>query len=54
MARVTLEDVVEVLAKHASAPNDPDDAATLAGFNQQVADDAAKAQTSSVKGKPNA
>lgn len=37
--RVTVDDVVELLAKHASTPSDPDDADTLARFNQQVVDD---------------
>ena len=40
--KVTFEDVVEVLAKHAGTPSDPDDAAMLTTFNQQVADDKAK------------
>jgi len=42
--RVTLDDVVEVLAKHSASPNDPDDADTLSRFNQQVADDRAGKQ----------
>lgn len=37
--RVTLDDVVEVLAKHSASPNDPDDADKLTRFNQQVIDD---------------
>lgn len=37
--KVTIDDVVEVLAKHASAPSDPDDADTLSRFNQQVLDE---------------
>jgi hypothetical protein len=37
--RVTLDDVVEVLAKHSPSPNDPDDADKLTRFNQQVIDD---------------
>lgn len=36
--KVTLDDVVEVLAKHSSAPNDPDDQETLRLFNEQVAE----------------
>jgi hypothetical protein len=47
---VTFEDVVEVLAKHAPSPNDPDDAATLTRFNQQVADEAAKSSQPTAKG----
>jgi hypothetical protein len=53
--RVTLEDVVEVLAKHSSTPNDPDDAQTLTDFNQQVIDEknkAAEQPVSATKGKP--
>lgn len=53
--RVTLEDVVEILVKHASSPNDPDDAETLSLFNQQVADDREKATAKPEppqKGKP--
>ena len=33
--KVSLENVVKVLAKHAGTPNDPDDAATLAAYNEQ-------------------
>ena len=42
--RVTLDDVVEVLAKHATTPNDPDDADTVSRFNQQVIDEREKEQ----------
>lgn len=45
--RVTLDDVVEVLAKHSASPNDPDDADKLSRFNQQVRDDQAQQQPSS-------
>lgn len=40
--RISNDDALAVLAKHAASPNDPDDAETLASFNQQVADDRAK------------
>jgi hypothetical protein len=52
--KVTLEDAVEVLAKHASAPSDPDDAATLTRFNQQVADEKATTteKQATPKGRP--
>jgi hypothetical protein len=33
--KISLEDVVKVLVKHAGTPNDPDDAATLTAFNEQ-------------------
>lgn len=52
--RVTLEDVVEILAKHSSTPNDPDDAQVLTDFNQQVIDERTKAAeqpSPSTKGK---
>lgn len=39
--RVTRDDVLSVLIKHAPTPNDPDDADTLARFQQQEADKAA-------------
>jgi hypothetical protein len=52
--KVTLDDVVEVLAKHAAMPSDPDDAATLATFNEQVAEGKTKTAetTTTAKGKP--
>jgi hypothetical protein len=55
--RVTMDDVVEVLAKHAGSPVDPDDAETLRLFNEQVTEDKAKASESppsqqTTKGKP--
>lgn len=52
--KVTVDEVVEVLAKHAGTPNDPDDAETVTLFNTQVAEDKAKTQEqpSTVKGKP--
>jgi hypothetical protein len=37
--KVTVDDVVEVLAKHSASPNDPDDADTLSRFNEQVAEE---------------
>jgi hypothetical protein len=37
--KITFEDVVEVLAKNAAAPSDPDDADLLTRFNQQVQDE---------------
>jgi hypothetical protein len=55
--KVSLDDVVEVLAKHAGTPNDPDDAETISLFNEQVTEARAKAaesSTSSGKGKSNA
>jgi hypothetical protein len=57
--KVTVDDVVEVLAKHAGTPIDPDDADTITRFNQQVAEDKEKKQSgpeskapSSAKGRP--
>jgi hypothetical protein len=52
--KVTLDDVVEILAKHFIAPVDPDDADTLTRFNQQVIDDrvARESAVSTPKGKP--
>lgn len=49
---VSLEDVVEVLAKHAGTPVDPDDAATLARFNQETADDKVKQEESKASAQP--
>jgi hypothetical protein len=49
--KVTFEDVVEVLAKHAGTPSDPDDAATLVAFNEQTAAEKTK-ETPAPKGKP--
>jgi hypothetical protein len=48
--RVTLDDVVEVLAKHFPSPNDPDDADTLTRFNEQVTADKARKETSPQRG----
>jgi hypothetical protein len=41
--KVTLDDVVEVLARNATTPVSPDDADVLNRFNQQVADEQAAA-----------
>jgi hypothetical protein len=54
--KVTVDDIVELLAKHASTPSDPDDADTLARFNQQVIDarveQESKPATATPKGRP--
>jgi hypothetical protein len=54
--RITVDDVVEILVKHATAPNDPDDAEALTRFNEQVKEDREKAATAPTpqKGKPSA
>ena len=49
--RVTFEDALEVLAKHATSPSDPDDAATLTAFNEQVAEEKQKASETSSTAK---
>jgi hypothetical protein len=50
--RVTLQDVVGVLAKHSATPTDPDDAETLNRFNEQAAEEQAKsADASAQKGR---
>jgi hypothetical protein len=43
--KVTVDDVVELLAKHSATPNDPDDADTLSRFNQQVIDERTERET---------
>lgn len=40
--KVTVDDVVELLAKHFPTPNDPDDAETITRFNAQVAEEREK------------
>lgn len=36
--KVSVADVLKVLAKHAPTPNDPDDAKTLSDWNEQQAE----------------
>jgi hypothetical protein len=36
--KVSVGDVVKVLAKHSAAPSDPDDAETLRLYNEQAAE----------------
>lgn len=40
--KVKDSDILRVLAKHASTPNDPDDADTLTRWNEQQAETAAE------------
>jgi hypothetical protein len=44
--KVSLAEVVQVLAKHANTPNDPDDAATLTRWNEQQASTTTEAESS--------
>lgn len=49
--RVELGDVVRVLAKYASVPNDPDDADLIGRFNAQVAEEQAQEEPQEEEGE---
>jgi hypothetical protein len=50
-SKVSVADVVKVLAKHAGTPVDPDDAATLTQFNEQTAQESAAPTQAQSKGR---